>query len=347
MRWFWSGLSVRGDYVEEDVRREYADVSPWIPTDLRKDFLKKSCTLTEFMHRMLWHLGVREECFTYWYLGDPGRPDEGHRRSLDIAIGMGFKIMMDSGAHTLQEMASRKHQMPTKEAITDYCKQYAEFCHNLGDKLEVCVTADYVREPKACWFTHGLLESYGMHPLPVFHGLYDIEWLYRYVDKGYDWVGLGFELTQRNKRPISEKIIRLLTQRYGKIPKIHGFAISPVSAAAIIPWYSADSTTWRKVAAIGAVLHNHEGKLRNLGVTDRRSAWARDAQLWCQFSPEKQASFRAEVEAEGWTMESLRFPSTLGFFSRAMWNTFQLVRWDKENLAAKIEEAGCQTVGLW
>lgn len=158
-----------------------------------------------------------------------------------------MKVFLDSGAYSAF----------TKGAVIDIDK-YIAFIKKHSDIITAYSNLDVIRDSKATWQNQIIMEKAGLNPLPVFHFGEDIKWLKRYLNKGkYDYMALGGMIG--HKSPLLDRWLNdLFTNYFTDDMKIHGFGVNGYSRPRMkillkYPWYSIDSTDWKRKAIMGKV----------------------------------------------------------------------------------------------
>jgi len=181
-------------------------------------------------------------------------------------------LFMDSGAHSIfnKEFAGISHvkgeasrlgahyEYFNSKTFKDYLNKYIEFLHTNKHLCNVYVNLDIIFNAEKSWETQKYMESCGLKPLPVFHFGEDIKWLKKYMDD-YDYIGIG----GLGQDVTKEKFIQLMgdpvftcicDDKGNPAVKTHGFALTAVDLIIRYPWFSVDSTTWKKAGAFGYII---------------------------------------------------------------------------------------------
>ena len=173
----------------------------------------------------------------------------------------GFKnIFMDSGGFTAR----------VRGKDIDIHK-YAKFLLEYKDYLFCYANLDQ-KTTEATLKNQEILESYGLHPLPVFHR---DEWEHRrldllnnYMEKN-DYIALGGVAGSYSSKEYVNAYLdwcfHHILKFKGKKIKVHGFGMTSPSILLKYPFYSVDSTSWIAGGRYGEVL-----KLKDFGLGFKR-----------------------------------------------------------------------------
>lgn len=159
-----------------------------------------------------------------------------------------IKIFMDSGAFSAH----------AKNTTVDI-DAYAEFILENNHLITAYANLDVIGNALGSWKNQRYLEKkYGLNPIPIFHCGESFHWLQRYIDKGYDYIGLG-GMVSGLKYSVSTFLnivwCNYLTDDDGWPKcKVHGFGMTTFKYIFEYPWYSIDSTSWLLAAAMGDII---------------------------------------------------------------------------------------------
>jgi len=144
--------------------------------------------------------------------------------------------------------------------------EYAEFIRRHHDIIKVAANLDIIGPGNEEWSyrrqqgLQTLLAPEGLDRLimPVHHLRDHDDWLKRYLDDGYGYIGLGGmvdESPSTQKRWLDHNWRRYLTHADG-IPKVkvHGFGMTARKLMFSYPFHSVDSTSWVRASRYGGVL---------------------------------------------------------------------------------------------
>jgi hypothetical protein len=165
------------------------------------------------------------------------------------------KIFLDSGAFSAHMQGVRIN-----------LRQYAAFISENADIIKVAANLDLIGPGNERWSyqrqksLETLLTPDGLDRLiiPVHHVRDHDDWLRRYLDEGYSYIGLGGmvgESPRILKRWLDHVWRRYLTYADGtpKV-KVHGFGLTSRELMRRYRWASVDSTSWMRIAHYGGVL---------------------------------------------------------------------------------------------
>lgn len=175
---------------------------------------------------------------------------------------------LDSGAFSLWnrqviKMGKRDDEFYDSKEFRSYVDDYAAFVKKYKHVIQVYANVDVIGNPKRSWETQRYLEEeHGLSPIPVVHHGTDLKWLEKYLEKGYDYIGLG-GAAKRSKvmdyARWADRAWEIICPGPSHLPvcKVHGFAITSFTLVARYPWWSVDSTTWAKRSAYGIIIMPH------------------------------------------------------------------------------------------
>jgi len=196
-----------------------------------------------------------------------------------------------------------------------YREDYIKFLQENKDKLTTYSNLDVINNPSLTWQNQKILESNGLHPIPVFHLGCNEKWLHKYVDN-YDYIAIGGLIPNPTSVliPWLDKTFRncLLDEKGFPRVKVHGFACTSMPLMIKFPWYSVDSATSRKLAMYGWIVlpEYGSGDLKTVRISSR------DIPLKNRWTPGYLKEFEKQANAMGTTLEEL---STNGIL-RVIWN---------------------------
>ncbi len=173
------------------------------------------------------------------------------------------EYFLDSGAFS--QRARAKKEFPEdpfkyydREDFRRYVDSYGRFCAKFKGSLDYYATVDVIYHPEKSWEVLKYLEKeYGLNPVPVIHFGTSLKWLHKYVDAGYDFVGLGGFSSRKGSRDEYLKWVsnnfEAVCAKGSRLPTVrfHGFAMTSWSMLTEFPWYSVDSSSWVQFAAYG------------------------------------------------------------------------------------------------
>ena len=259
-------------------------------------------------------------------------------------------IFLDSGAFSSHTQGVRIN-----------LRAYADFIRRHHNIISVAANLDLIGPGNERWSyqrqkaLETLLEPDGLDRLilPVHHVRDHDDWLKRYLDDGYGYIGLGGMVGEspRLLKCWLGRVFRCYLTHADGTPKVcvHGFGLTSRELMFRFPWHSVDSTTWMLVARYGGVLmdfHFSGGAVgdykidfsdrsggrpwhyRSLSPADRKTVDLRLEQLEAERirDPEIEAAFEAEFGVTmGFNPEALglsyglRDLANIGYYHRAMY----------------------------
>lgn len=182
---------------------------------------------------------------------------------LHMLLGMGKRVLIDSGVFWLSTQHAKKHSLSMDQALSlapdqvddfDWLfEQYTTLLRDLGDKVWGYIEIDQGgRENKIR--TRTRLEGMGFRPIPVYHPFNDGWDYFDYLAERYDRICFGNVVqadTETRKR-----LVATAWERRRKYPHlwIHMLGLTASERSAAYPLPSCDSSTWLSPVRWGA--HN-------------------------------------------------------------------------------------------
>ena len=190
-------------------------------------------------------------------------------------IGKVKSHFLDSGAFT-QWTESMKYAEDTgkdrwsfyrTKRFRQYMDDYATFVKKYQVAIDLCANVDAIGNPELTYRNQKYLEKRGLRPVPVVHYKTDLKWLKRYMDEGYELIGLGGlvgSIKERSCRRWIDRCFDLVCDTPDRTPmvKLHGFGVTSYRILIRYPWWSVDSVTWAKAGGFGVIMvpHKRRGK---------------------------------------------------------------------------------------
>ncbi len=186
-----------------------------------------------------------------------------------------YWMILDSGAVSLYNIHGKKNAKTnmgasfkdrkfsdysyfTSDEFLEYRDAYIAYVKKNHKHISAYVNLDVINNAEESYKSLKYMEKRGCTPLPVYHLGNDVKWLERYIKEGYKFICIGgiTPNTFSAVKPILDRIWRdILTDSDGMpIVKVHGLAATGYRVLKRYPWWSADSTSWRKLAAYGKIL---------------------------------------------------------------------------------------------
>lgn len=175
------------------------------------------------------------------------------------------KLFLDSGAFSLfwkyrTENPGDWHAFFRTPEFWKYVDQYAKFVIKYQGQIDYYANVDVIRNPEETWKIQKYLEQeHGLSPVPVIHFGTDLKWVFKYVETGYKYIGIGGigkDSPWVQYINWADPIFDFLCPKPDRMPmvKTHGFAMTSWRGMVRYPWFSIDSTTWAKAAGYGDVI---------------------------------------------------------------------------------------------
>lgn len=212
---------------------------------------------------------------------------------------------LDSGSFSLLRH-SQKHgggnSWYDSDEMKAYLERYARFVRKHAAGIDVYANVDCIGYPKRSWRNLKFLEKRGLRPLPVVHYGTDVEWVKRYIDEGYDYIGIGGmvaslvgDCERAGFRSWLDEIFSIICNTPSGKPavRLHGFGVTNYKILSRYPWWSVDSTAWCKRAGYGGLMMPQIGRRGgwDFGTTCRRVSVSLESEVldngYHRMSPEK------------------------------------------------------------
>lgn len=174
---------------------------------------------------------------------------------------------LDSGAFSLHKEAVKwaeatgrpKEAYWKSKTFRSYMDDYAIFVKEHHIAIDLYANVDVIRNAELTYRNQKYLEKrHGLTPIPVVHYPTDVKWLQRYMDEGYEMIGLGGlvgRARHQTTRVWIQKCFELVCDTPDRCPKvkIHGFGVTSFDLMMGFPWWSVDSTSWIKTGVYGYI----------------------------------------------------------------------------------------------
>jgi hypothetical protein len=173
-----------------------------------------------------------------------------------------FSCFLDSGAHSLFTKYAMHKKSDTfsyydSKEFYIYVDEYAQFIIKNKEAFPVYVNVDVIFNPEKTMEVQKYLEEkWNLRPLPVFHFGEDYKYIEQYMEKGYEYIGIGGLGQKVHKSQYYDWADELFKKHicdkkgYPKV-KTHGFAMTNFELLFRYPWYSVDSSSYIKNAVFG------------------------------------------------------------------------------------------------
>ena len=175
-----------------------------------------------------------------------------------------MNFLLDSGAHSLytkyviKEKHKNNYNFYSTDIFYDFVDRYIKFIIKYKKYINNFVGVDVIFNPEKTLEIQEYIEKkYNIRPMPVIHYGEDLKYIDLYINKGYEYIGvggLGQEVSKRQYFNWADLLFKKICDKKG-IPKIktHGFAMTSVDLMIRYPWHSVDSSSWLKLSAYGKI----------------------------------------------------------------------------------------------
>lgn len=193
------------------------------------------------------------------------------------------KLFIDSGAFTA-------HTKGKEIDVDDYIK----FVNENSDQIDAFAQVDHIpgvwgkprtpeelaEAPILSWENYLYMVDKVVEPkklLPIFHQGEDFKYLKQMIEYKYsngepiDYIGISCnkELTSNSWIAWFNECFRIISESSNPNVKTHAFGMTSLKILSSFPFYSSDSTSWLKSAAMGNILVTVNGKSKSVYVSCR------------------------------------------------------------------------------
>ncbi len=139
-----------------------------------------------------------------------------------------------------------------------FCDSWASFYKKFIDRGVLMPNVDVISHPELTWQVQQFFEKeHGIRPIPVVHFGTPMKYVDRYLEAGYDMLGVGgIGQNVRKDQYLhwgDQLFVHICPEsnKYLPLVKCHGFAMTSWSLLCRYPWWSCDSVSWMRYAAYG------------------------------------------------------------------------------------------------
>lgn len=163
-------------------------------------------------------------------------------------------FLLDSGAFSYMSGAKC-----TKEMLIDYLEKYIDFINKYDIKYFFELDVDTIFGIEFVEQLRKKLETEtNKKCIPVWHKGRGIEYFKKMCDD-YEYIAIG-GLVFHVKKQEYDLIRKMVLYAYKKGVKVHGLGFTKIKELDKYKFYSVDSTSWKKAAALGQQIHFFDGK---------------------------------------------------------------------------------------
>lgn len=168
---------------------------------------------------------------------------------------------LDSGSFTLWTKSKEVSDYWNSDEFWQYMRDYVAFVRKYKAGIDVYANVDVIPDPVLSWRNLKWLEKEGLRPLPVIHYKTDVSWIEEHIKSGYEYIGFGGLVGSLigkggNPRPWLDRAFTVICDQPSRLPriKVHGFGLTNYELLSRYPWYSTDSTAWKKRGGYGIII---------------------------------------------------------------------------------------------
>lgn len=267
---------------------------------------------------------------------------KGPAASYQACLDHGVGIMMDSGVYSYRAYKARLllrnkplADLPTEEVFT---AAYIDFCKAQGSRWDFCVTLDMDLDVARNYARHVALEAQGLRTVPAIHsgGTGVLDYLRRYKDRGYDYVGVSSPAgTRRQRRQYLDALFDVGAKHS---IRFHGLGLTTPWIMLEYPWFSVDSSAWSRSASYGRLIYFDEvtERLTDMHVSDQEQSKRLSSRRIT--NPVTLRLLREHVETEGYKWREIQ----TDFVARHLYNARTM-----QKLAAYAAKKHSSSGGQW
>jgi len=199
---------------------------------------------------------------------------KGLQGAYDACRAGGVGIMMDSGVVSWRTHCNTLAKQGKTEALAkvigekEFIQQYVDYVKERHHEWDFFMTIDLARISSEIFKRYIAIEKMvaplGVKPLPVLHGDDNVsKYIGMYADRGCTFVALATAKVLRNRQTQFRHYLEACFEageRYGV--KFHGLAFTSIWMMLEFPMFSADSSSWSRVAGFGGIMIYDEIKQR-------------------------------------------------------------------------------------
>jgi len=216
---------------------------------------------------------------SYWGIKERKQTGERFDR-VYIERGKGMKKInrtvsshfLDSGAFSMitkaiqyaAEHGCSKWKFYETPEFFEYLDAYAAFVKKYSRAIDLYANVDAIGHADLTYRNQKYLEKeHGLTPVPVVHFPSDLKYLQRYIEDGYEVIGLGGLVGNAGSysaRCWMDRCFDMVCDNPERLPttKLHGFGVTSYRLLVRYPWWSVDSVSWAKVGGYGRILVPHK-----------------------------------------------------------------------------------------
>lgn len=150
-----------------------------------------------------------------------------------------------------------RYSLKKGKRFRHYCDSYGAWIQSLGKTDLLFANVDVIGNPDLTWETQKFLEEeYGIRPVPVVHCSTPMSYVDRYIENGYDLLGVGGSAQGTNFKQYcqwADGFFGYISPNGKPIIRTHGFAMTSLTLMMRWPWWSVDSASWVKMSAFGHI----------------------------------------------------------------------------------------------
>jgi len=171
-----------------------------------------------------------------------------------------LKILLDSGAFTVWRSGGYIDLWEYVDFVTDNelaLNSYINLDVMPGALGRVPTPTELEESARAGYENLLIMESAGLHCMPVYHAGEDLRWLDKYISKGYTYIGISPSSIRSSRGRVAflDRVYDHIANSAGQpVVATHLLGLTSLPLMYRYPWKTCDSTSWMLIGAFGNIL---------------------------------------------------------------------------------------------
>ena len=157
-----------------------------------------------------------------------------------------------AGVH-IKDRRTEDYSFYKSKEFKKYRRAYLKYVLKNKAQWSGCINLDIINNAEESYKSLKWFAKRGADLIPVYHFGSPLSYLQQYIDDGYKFIAIG-GVTPNRWEVVEQPLIDIWKKYFeGTDIKVHGLACTSFNLITNFPWYSVDSTSWRKSAAYGKI----------------------------------------------------------------------------------------------